>query len=122
VGIKLPAPVNRASKMVKFPPLLMTPPLLPAVSLAASLAERLDSAHEWLLDRPDDSIRGTARHHGVSESTLRGRLNGARSCELEMNSRRHLSIAKTRALAEHAQCMHDLHFSLTPADFRLEAQ
>jgi hypothetical protein len=100
----------------------MTPPLPPAVPLAASMAARLDSAHEWLLDHPDDSIRGTARHHGVSESTLRGRLNGAKSREHEMNSRRCLSIAETRALAEHARRMQDLHFPLTPADIRLEAQ
>jgi hypothetical protein len=100
----------------------MTPPLPPAVPLAASTAVRLDTAHEWLLDHPDDSIRGTARHYDISESTLRGRLNGVKSREREMNSRRRLSIAETRALAEHAQRMQDLHFPLTPADIRLEAQ
>ena len=100
----------------------MTPPLPPDVPLDASMAVRLDNAHEWLLDHPNDSIRGTARHHDVSESTLQGRLNGAKSREHEMNSRRHLSLAETRALAEHAQRMQDLHFPLTPADIRLEAQ
>ena len=39
-----------------------------------------------------------------------------------MNSRQHLSLAETRALAEHAQCMQDLHFSLTPANICMEAQ
>jgi hypothetical protein len=100
----------------------MTPPLPPNVPLAFSMAARLEIAHEWLLDNPNDSIRGTARHYDVSESTLRGRLNGAKSREREMNSRRRLSLAETRALAEHAQRMQDLHFPLTPADIRLEAQ
>ena len=96
--------------------LLMTPPLPPDAPLAASMAVRLDRAHEWLLDHPNDSIRGTARHYKISESTLRERLNGAKSHEREMNSRQWLSLAKTRALAEHAQHMQDLHFPLTPAD------
>lgn len=132
LGIELPVPDNYASKMIKIShtilvpfcrlALLMTPPLPPAVPLAASAAARLDIAHEWLLDNPNSSIRGTARHHGVSESTLRGRLKGAQSREHEMNSRRRLSIAETRALAGHAQRMQDLHFPLTPTDIRLEAQ
>ena len=100
----------------------MTPPLPPNVPLTLSMAARLQIAHEWLLDNPNDSIRGTARHYDISESTLRGRLNGAKSHEREMNSRRQLSLAETRALAEHAQRMQDLHFPLTPADIRLEAQ
>ena len=101
---------------------IMTPPLPPDVPLFASKAARLDSAHIWLLDHPDNSIRGTARHHDVSESMLWGRLNGAISHKQEMVSQWRLSLAETRALAEHAQCMQDLHFPLTPADIQLEAQ
>ena len=125
LGIKLPVPVNCASKMITNPTdacILMTPPLPPNVPLALSVAARLQIAHEWLLDNPNDSIRGTAKHYDIPESTLRGRLNGAKAREREMNSRRRLSLAETRALAEHAQRMQDLHFPLTPADICLEAQ
>lgn len=101
---------------------VMTPPLPPDDPLFASKAVQLDSAHIWLLGHPDDSIQGTARHHDVSKSTLLGRLNGAISHKQEMVSQRRLSLTETRALAEHAQRMQDLHFPLTPADIQLEAQ
>jgi hypothetical protein len=69
LGIKLPVPVDCASKMITNPAdaaatlaLLMIPTLLLNVPLAFSMAAQLGSAHEWLLDNPNNSIRGTTRH------------------------------------------------------------
>ena len=122
LGIKLPVPVNCASKMI-------TNPADACISHDPSIAAKCPSDYKhgcatsncsWMASGQPQ--QGTARHYDVSKSTLWERLNGAKSHEREMNSRQRLSLAKTRALAEHAQRMQDLHFPLTPADIRLEAQ
>ena len=54
--------------------LLMTPPFLLTVPLALSMAVLLESAHEWLLDNPNNSILDTARHYDISESMVMNML------------------------------------------------
>ena len=122
LGIKLPVPVNCASKMITN----LTDACIshdPSIATECPSGSKLGCATSdcsWMASGQPQ--QGTARHYDVSKSTLWERLNGAKSHEREMNSRQRLSLAKTRALAEHAQRMQDLHFPLTPADIRLEAQ
>ena len=62
------------------------------------------------------SIRKIARQHGLSESTLRGRLNGRQAREIAYIPRQKLSVKQEDALAHWATLMHkvagaDLHES-----------
>jgi len=84
--------------------------------------QRITKAPAWLQEDETRSIRGAGRVFGVGESTLRNRLKGARSKAVESSSRRLLSKLETKEIAEHARLMQSLHFPLTPADIRLEAE
>ena len=52
------------------------------------------------------SIRKIARQHGLSESTLRGRLNGRQAREIAYIPRQKLSVEQEEALAHWAKLMH----------------
>jgi len=84
--------------------------------------QRITKALAWLQEDETRSIRDAGRVFGVGESTLRNRLKGARSKAVESSSRRLLSKLETKEIAEHARLMQSLHFPLTPADIRLEAE
>jgi hypothetical protein len=85
-------------------------------------SQRITEALAWLQEDDSRSIRGAGRVFGVGESTLRNRLNGAQSKAIESSSRRLLSKLETKEIANHARLMQSLHFPLTPADIRLEAE
>jgi len=85
-------------------------------------SQRITEALVWLQEDDSRSIRGAGRVFGVGESTLRNRLNGAQSKAVESSSRRLLSKLETKEIAKHARLMQSLHFPLTPADIRLEAE
>ena len=85
-------------------------------------SQRITEALLWLQEDNSRSIWGAGRVFGVGESTLRNRLNGAQSKAIESSSRRLLSKLETKEIAKHARLMQSLHFPLTPADIRLEAE
>jgi len=85
-------------------------------------SQRITEALVWLQEDDSRSIRGAGRVFGVGESTLHNRLNGAQSKAVESSSRRLLSKLETKEIAKHARLMQSLHFPLTPADIRLEAE
>lgn len=100
----------------------MTRAIKPKPPAGPTLDQRVSAALQLLSDNPGKSIRSAALENNVGESTLRARLKGGRSRTEEMTSRRRLSKAETRELADHAKRMQDHHFPLTPAVIRLEAQ
>ncbi len=89
---------------------------------APTQSQRITQALVWLQEDDSRSIRGAGCVFSVGESTLRNRLNGAQSKAVESSSRRLLSKLETKEVAKHARLMQSLHFPLTPADIRLEAE
>jgi len=84
--------------------------------------KHIEDAIVWLCEDTKRGICAAGRLFGVSESTLRGQLNGAQSRSIEMASRRILSKRETVEIAQHARLMQSLHFPLTPRDVRVEAE
>ena len=82
----------------------------------------IEDAIVWLREDKKRSIRAAGRLFSVSESTLRGQLNGAQTRSIEMASRRLLSKQETAEIASHARLMQSLHFPLTPRDIQVEAE
>jgi hypothetical protein len=106
---------------IDFTP-LMTRPKATDHNPALNRDERLVLAVQEYVNNPKQSVLGLAKRHGVAQSTLQGRLKGAQTRADEMNNRRRLSKAETQEIAQHAIRMQDLHFPLTPADIKLEAE